>query len=155
MHWHQFPEDLEAALPLASEVSEQFAFLQVASSDWLVDHRLVVSDDGVAAGCSLKGRGLDSFDAADLLEALLAFDPVALVAFAEDNELAFAENAADLSNGQDVEVPEFVVDHTAGTQLASHPFNGFSLLLPDFGLILTDSVQIVAVHWNREVLISV
>lgn len=33
MHWHQFPEDLEAALPLASEVSEQFAFLQVASSD--------------------------------------------------------------------------------------------------------------------------
>lgn len=33
MRGHQFPEDLEAALPLASEVSEQFAFLQVASSD--------------------------------------------------------------------------------------------------------------------------
>ncbi len=33
MHGHQFPEDLEAALPLASEVAEQFAFLQVASSN--------------------------------------------------------------------------------------------------------------------------
>lgn len=114
MSRYQFTEDLEAALPFTSEVAENFAFLQITSSDCFIDNLLVISDNSVTVSCSIIERCFNNFDAADFSQAFLMFYLIALVSFAKDKQLSFIKYTSDLSNGQDVEIFELVVDHTTG-----------------------------------------
>ena len=118
-------EYFETCLPLTCKVGQHLSLLQELSSDSFVDDLFVVCDYDIRLQ-RLIHRRYDYLNVIEALKLLLLLNASAVSLLTLHKQFCWSDDAGNLSDCQQIELSDFVINDCVGFDLFASPFDGFA-----------------------------